>query len=178
MFIIEPIKKEEATGELKLLYKMIEKSLGFVPPHFELFATIDLKAMKEFVGYNQYMMMHEKIDSNLLPYLRLYIANTECRSYCTSFNTKMLLSIGADESLLNNITNEINNIPFNDAQKLLLSKVLKALYQPNEFNKDDLAELYALEFNDKDFFDLLSYASNFMSKSKIIEVYLKNKKED
>jgi hypothetical protein len=90
----------------------------------------------------------------------------------------MLLSIGADESLLNNITNEINNIPFNDAQKLLLSKVLKALYQPNEFNKDDLAELYALEFNDKDFFDLLSYASNFMSKSKIIEVYLKNKKED
>ena len=51
MFIIDTIKNEDATGELKLLYKMIEKSLGFVPPHFELFATIDMKGMKEFVEY-------------------------------------------------------------------------------------------------------------------------------
>ena len=36
MFIIEPIKVEEASGELKLLYKKIQKTLGFVPPHFEL----------------------------------------------------------------------------------------------------------------------------------------------
>jgi len=47
MFIVDVIKKEDARGELKLLYKMIERSLGFVPPHFELFATIDIEAMKE-----------------------------------------------------------------------------------------------------------------------------------
>jgi len=173
MFIIKTTKKEDATGELKLLYRMIEKILGFIPPHFELFATIDLKAMQEFVEYNKYMMIHKKIDSNLLPYLRLYIANKEDKSYCINFNTGMLLNMGAEKSILNNITDEINNIPFSNEQKLLLSKVLKAIYKPAEFNKDDLVELYELKFDDKDFFDLLSYASNFMSKSKIIEVYLK-----
>ncbi len=173
MFIIEPIKKEQATGELKLLYKMIEKSLGFIPPHFELFATIDLQAMKEFVEYNQNIMMRDKIDANLLPYLRLYIATTECRSYCTNFNTKMLLAMGADKELLSNIKDEILNIPFSHKQKLLLQKVIKALYKAEKFSKEDLQELYALGFNDRDFFILLSYASNFMSKSKIIEAYLK-----
>ncbi len=174
MFIIQPIKKEDATGELKLLYRMIERSLGFVPPHFELFATIDLKAMKEFAEYNRYMMTHEKINSDLLPYMRLYIANKECRNYCTNFNTSLLLKIGADEKLVNNIVDEIQNIPFEDKQKTLLIKVLKALYKAENFNEDDLKELYALGFSDKDFFDLLSYASNFMSKSKMIEVYLKS----
>ena len=52
-------------------------------------------------------------------------------------------------------------------------KVLKALYTAEEFNENDLKELYAVGFSDKDYFDLLSYAANFMSKSKIIEAYLK-----
>lgn len=173
MFIIEPIKKEDATGELKLVYRMIEKSLGFVPPHFELFATIDIKAMKEFIEYNQYIMTHEKIDKNLLPFMRLYIAKRECRSYCTNFNTNMLLKMNIDKHLIHNITDDIEKIPFEDNQKLLLLKVIKALYFAQDFHENDLKELYAVGFSDKDYFDLLSYAANFISNSKIIEAYLK-----
>lgn len=161
MFIIPVIKKEDATGEMKLLYKMIERSLGFVPAHFELFATIDLEAMKEFAAYNQKMMIHETIDKNLLPHLRLEIAQRECRNYCVAFNTAML---------------EKGEFEVNDKQKLLMEKVLKSLNETENFTKDDLAELYASGFSDKDFFDLLNYATGFMAKSKMIEIYLK--KED
>ena len=52
MFIIKPISVDEATGELKLLYKKIQKILGFIPPHFELFATLDPKSLGEFVEHN------------------------------------------------------------------------------------------------------------------------------
>ncbi len=173
MFIIDTVKKEDATGELKLLYRMIEKALGFVPPHFELFATIDLEAMKDFVQYNQYIMAHEKINKDLLPFMRLYIASKECRSYCTNFNAKMLTAMQADARIIHNITDEIDNIPFEVSQKSLLQAVLKALYTPDLFGKDDLKQLYTFGFSDKDFFDLFSYASNFMSKSKMIEAYLK-----
>lgn len=173
MFIIQPIKKEDAKGELKLLYRMIENSLGFVPPHFELFATIDLESMKDFLEYNLYIMSHKKIDKNLLPYMRLYIANKECRSYCINFNSELLLKMEVNKGLINNIVDEIQNIPFEDKQKVLLLKVLKALYEAEDFNENDLKELYSFGFNDKDFYDLLSYATNFMSKSKMIEVYLR-----
>ena len=158
MFIVDVIKKEEAKGELKLLYKMIERSLGFVPPHFELFATIDMEAMKEFAAYNVKMQSHEHIDKNLLPHLRLAIAQKECRTYCVGFNTAMLTN---------------NNFEINARQELLMQKVLKALQDTENFDEKDINELEEQGFSDKCFFDLLNYATNFMAKSKMIEVYLK-----
>ena len=159
MFIVDVIKKEEATGELKLLYKMIERSLGFVPSHFELFATIDIEAMKEFSVYNQKILTHPKIDKNLLPYLRLEIAKRECREYCTVFNSAMIEKM--QES-------------YDETQEVLLHKVLKAIYKSAEFTSEDLTELKAKGFSEKDFFNLLSYATNFMAKSKMIEIYTKS----
>lgn len=158
MFIIPVIKKENATGELKLLYKMIERSLGFVPAHFELFATIDIEAMKEFATYNQKMATHENIDKNLLPHLRLAIAKKECRSYCVAFNSKLL---------------ENSEMQIDEKQKLLMHKVLKSLEETDKFTSKDLAQLKEIGFSDKDFFDLLNYATGFMAKSKMIEIYLK-----
>ena len=161
MFIVDVIKKEDATGELKSLYKMIEHSLGFVPPHFELFASIDIEAMKEFAQYNFKMMSHAKIDKNLLPFLRLEIAKRECRSYCINFNTQMVTKLMDGKKL-----------PYDTNQELLLEKILKSLYETQIFTKDDLNTLKESGFSNRDFYDLLSYASNFMAKSKMIEVYL------
>jgi len=158
MFIIDVIKKEDAQGELKLLYRMIERSLGFVPAHFELFATIDIEAMKEFATYNQKMAIHPAIDKNLLPHLRLAIAKKECRSYCVAFNTEMLKK---------------GECAINEKQTLLMQKVLNSLNETEFFGRDDLNELKKVGFSNKDFFDLLNYATNFMAKSKMIEIYLK-----
>jgi hypothetical protein len=35
---------------------------------------------------------HERIDANILPFIRLYISQYECRNYCKMFNTKLLLA--------------------------------------------------------------------------------------
>ena len=158
MFIVDVIKKEDAEGELKLLYKVIERSLGFVPKHFELFATINIEAMKEFVSYNQKILMHEKMDKDLLPYLRLEIAKRECREYCIAFNSEMIAKTQSKYDI---------------SQEILLQKVLKAIYKSKNFGSKDLKELDKAGFNAKDFFDLLSYATDFIAKSKLIEVYTK-----
>ncbi|MDY0195362.1 MAG: hypothetical protein WC253_00390 [Sulfurovaceae bacterium] len=170
MFIIKPITKEEATGELKTIYKIIKKKLGFVPPHFELLGTLDISKLKDFLQYNEYMTNHPKIDADILPILRLYIATKECRSYCIGLNTKLLLAKGID---VKNINDNLSSIVFKDNQKLLLDKTIKAIYDTENFGADDLGELYKADFSDKDFFDILGYTINFMSNSKIIEVYLR-----
>lgn len=173
MFIIKPIKVEDATGELKLLYKKIQKTLGFVPPHFELFATIDMQSLKEFIEYNLYFSKHPKINAEILPFLRLCIAQKECRKYCIGFNTKMLISNGVNKEILNDIGSNIKELPFNMEQKILLSKAIYAIYNADKFCSDDLQELYSANFTDKDFYELLSYATNFMAKSKMIEIYMR-----
>ncbi|MDF1878314.1 hypothetical protein JHD46_01530 [Sulfurimonas sp. SAG-AH-194-C20] len=159
MFIIDVIKKEDATGELKVVYKLIERSLGFVPPHFELFATIDIEAMKEFAAYNQKMLMHKTIDKNLLPYLRLEISKRECRDYCMAFNSKIIATMKEE------------NKTYDVKQEILLEKVLKALYETKSFCENDIKELASKGFTHKDYFDLLSYATNFIAKSKMIDIY-------
>ena len=170
MFIIEATKKDQATGALKLLYKKVEQTLGFLPPHFELFATIDLKAMEEFLLYNLTMVQHPKIDRKLLPFVRLYIAQKECRKYCIDLNTKMLIKLGVPKELLQNIKE--SKIPLDESQRFLFAKVIKAIYETQGFMQEDLEELSAKGFTHKDFFDLLNYALDFTAKSKMIEIYL------
>ncbi|CAA6827452.1 MAG: Unknown protein [uncultured Sulfurovum sp.] len=173
MFIINPIKVVNATGELKILYQKIEKTLSFVPPHFELFATIDRESLKDFIEYNLYFSKHPKIDAKILPFLRLCIAQKECRKYCVDFNTKLLMKNGVNKQILSNICLNIDKLSFDIKQKLLFSKVIYAIYNTDNFSKEDLQELYDADFSDKDFYELLSYATNFMAKSKMIEVYIK-----
>jgi len=175
MFIVEPIKQDEATGELKILYNKIQKTLGFVPPHFELFATIDAKSLMNFIEYNLYFKKHPNIDETLLPYLRLCIAQKECRKYCINFNTKILEETSLEKDILINICANIEKLPFDEKQRLLFTKVIYAIYNADAFTHNDLQELYDAGFSDKDFYELLSYATEFMAKSKMIEVYLDNK---
>lgn len=151
---------------------MIEKQLGFIPPHFEMMASIDIESMKEFLNYNIAMMTHEKIDKALMPFLRLYIAQKECRSYCTTFNRELLLKQGVTKNVIDSFHDNLKLIPLDKSQILLLNKVFKAIYHSKEFKKDDLEELYTQGFSDKDFFDILGYATGFMGKSKMIEAYI------
>lgn len=172
MFIIKTIKKEQAKGELRSLYEKIEKLIGFIPRHFELFGTLDPIGLKMFLEQNFYFYDHKIIDQKILPVLRLYIAKKEKRGYCTAFNSKLLLRGGMDKNIVEDIENTIFHIPFEDKQKRLIEKVLKALYDSKNFDDDDLALLYALGFSDKDFYDVLNYAVTFKIKSKMIEIYL------
>ena len=175
MFMINTVSQEEANGKMKLIYKNMQEAFGFLPPHTKLFATLDLQGLEEFFRLNIYLNTHKFIDSELLPFIRLYIAQSNCREYCKKFNTKLLLSKGIKKNLIKNIVEQFDDIPFNDAQKTLAKKVLKAIYQTDSFQKDDLEELYKYNFSDKDFYDLLNYATTFMVKSKIIDIYMNKK---
>ncbi len=155
MFIIQP----EQSDEVKALLVAIKRKMGFVPPHFELFAAIDIEKMKNFLEENLFFLEHERINAHLMPYLRLEIAQRECRDYCINFNTAMLERLQYPQ--------------LSEKQNAMLSAVLKAMYESKAFGADDIAALEALGFTHKDFFDLLSYATNFMGKSKMIEAYLK-----
>ncbi|RUM66934.1 MAG: hypothetical protein DSZ03_00470 [Sulfurimonas sp.] len=172
MFIIEPQQHEHADKELRTVYRMIQKELGWIPPHLALFATIDKDALQEFIVYQQSMMKHPVIDAALLPFLRLYIACKEERTYCQEFNTRLLRSKGVDEAFTADIVANIEHLPVAPNQQALAQAVVNALYNPIGFTAETLTKLETLGFSHKDCFDLLHYCCNFMSKSKMIEIYL------
>jgi hypothetical protein len=170
MFIIKTISKEEATGEVKEIYEQMEAKLGFIPPHTNLFATLDIKGLKDFFALNMKLQNHERIDANILPFIRLYISQYECRNYCKMFNTKLLLAQKVKKDIIKNINNGFDDIPLEENQKLMASKIMKALYE--KFDKNDIDELQANGFTQDDFYLILNYATIFMAKSKVIDIYL------
>ncbi len=172
MFIIESQGNNYASKELRGVFEKIDKAFGFIPPHFELFATIDKEAFLEFIAYQHSMMHHRAIDAVLLPFLRLYIAHKEQRTYCQAFNTKLLRSKNINEVLIADVVDNIEHLPVALNQRLLAQAVITALYNPGIFSADTITTLEALGFSHKDFFDLLHYCCDFMSKSKMIEIYL------
>lgn len=159
MFIIDPITKEDAGTELKVVLLQIERKMGFIPPHFALFASIDLEGMEAFLLENMFFMTHERIDADLMPYLRLEIAKKECRNYCIAFNEKLL--------------DRMQHPQLDEKQTALQSAILKAIYDGKAFNADDIAVLEAIGFEHIDFFRLLRYCTNFIGLSRMIETYLK-----
>lgn len=170
MFIIKTISKEEATGEVKKIYEQMESKLGFLPPHTNLFATLDIEGLKDFFALNMKLQNHKKIDANILPFIRLYISQYECRNYCKTFNTKLLLAQKVKRDVIKNIGNGFDDIPLNENQKLLATKVIQAIYE--NFDDNDLQELEQAGFSQDDFYLVLNYATIFMAKSKIIDIYL------
>jgi len=158
MFLVQPVQKEEAEGELKMLYRVVEKNFGFIPAHFELFATLDREGMKEFLSHSERVLQSEKISQHFLALLRLELAKRECREYCIVFNSAIVAK---------------NRESLDETQLLIMQKVLKAIYETELFTKRDLEELFSVGFSHKEYFLLLSYATNFMAKSKLIEIYRK-----
>ncbi len=172
MFKIDVITKERAEGELKIAYKTIEKVMGFVPPHFELFGTLDLEGLKKFTKESILLQRSDLIDARILPILRLIIAKKECRRYCTGFNTKMLEK-DFDKEFIKEPLVRLSKLPVADEQKILIQKTIKAIYDSDNFAKEDIDELYNIGFDDKEFFKILNYCVKFMANSKMIDIYLK-----
>jgi len=52
VFIVETITKEQASRKIQKMYEMIEQEIGFITPHFKLFATIDPKELQDFKTCN------------------------------------------------------------------------------------------------------------------------------
>ena len=171
MFKIDVITKERAEGELKIAFKTIERIMGFVPPHFELFGTLDLEGLKKFTKESILLQRDEKIDARILPILRLIIAKKECRRYCIEFNTKLLeKDFGKD--FVKEPLDTLSKLSLAEEQKILVRKIAKAIYDSENFTKEDIEELYNLGFDDKEFFKILSYCVRFMANSKMIDIYL------
>jgi len=81
------------------------------------------------------IIKQKNIERNLLTFLRLHIAFREDYDYSKGYNTKVLLSNGYSQELLNSVINNVEAIPFNDANKALAKFAIKAIYEPKECKK-------------------------------------------
>lgn len=169
MFIIEPNPSTEGS---KLL-RRVKKFIGHVPPHFELFATLNPKRFEMFLNEIFYLSMHKTIQPDFFALLRFYIASKEHFTYCHAFNKSLLEKKGFDANTLLIFEKDASKLPLDPRHQALFNATIQAIYVPETFTNTEHQALLQMQWSEADIFDALDHGAFLFKFSKILKAYSK-----
>lgn len=167
MFIIET----NPTPEGEKLLRRVKKFIGHIPPHFELFATVNPKRFEMFLSEIFYLSMHKSINPDFFAFIRYFIAFKEQFHYCETFNKALLIKKGHDETTLNNFIKNSNTFPLDARHQALFSATLEAVYHPEKFTAKTIETLKELQWHESDIFDAIDHGAFLFKFSKVLKAY-------
>ncbi len=151
----------------------LKKSFINIPPHFKLLVALDPIEAESSLSYLFRLMQHPTINTDLFPFIRLYVASREDYKYCINFNTELLKSKGYTDEIIDRTRHDITTVPFENKIKILAEKGMKAIYSSSDFGLEDLRDLYKLNWSDTEIFEVINHAAFLLKNGKIISAYLK-----
>lgn len=147
--------------------------MGAVPPHWELYASINPIRFQMFMQEISYLSFHKSIDPIFFTFLRYYIAVKNGFEYCKRFNYEYLLSKGHTDEELNKLIDSKESLPLDHRYQKLFCAAIEAMNNPKGFTSQTIDELKAIEWSDADIMDAVDHASFLFKFSKILSAYLK-----
>jgi hypothetical protein len=166
--------KPNPNNEMKILLRGIKQKIGHVPPHFELFATINPVRFKMFLEEINYLTNHSHIQSDFFTLLRYTIAIDNGFTYCVNLNRTFLLAKGYTLETLHGLEGTEKKLPLDERHQALFDAVMKAVYTPEVFTEELIEALKILDWNDSDIFDALDHGAFLFRFSKILKAYSKD----
>ena len=158
MFLI----KSNPNQEMQVVLRRIKQKLGFVPPHFELYATINPQRFMMFLEEINYISNHKNIDPDFFIFLRYHIAKKYNFTYCYKFNEEMLKAKGYVD---------FEQLPLDEKHQKLFDVVMKSMDKPEDFSNSEIESLKDLGWSDADIFDALDHGAFLFKFSKILRAY-------
>lgn len=170
MFMIEP----NPNREMKILLRGIKQKLGHVPPHFELFATINPTRFKMFIDEITYLSTHAHINPDFFTLLRYTVASDNGFAYCIKLNQEFLLAKGYTLEQVHELEGTQKSLPLDERHQALFDAVMKAIYAPESFTIEVIDALKVLDWSDADILDAVDHGAFLFRFSKIIKAYSKD----
>ncbi len=169
MFMIEP----NLNKEMKILLRGIKQKLGHVPPHFELFATVNPTRFKMFIEEITYLSTHEQINPDFFTFLRYTVASDNGFEYCIKLNQAFLLAKDYTLEQLHLLEGTEKTLPLDERHQALFDAVMIALYTPESFTVESINALKILDWSDADIFDAVDHGAFLFRFSKVLKAYSK-----
>lgn len=170
MFIVE----SNLDTEMKVLLRGVKQTLGHVPPHFELFASVNPIRFKMFMQEIAYLSKHEHINPDFFALLRYYVASQNGFHYCIKFNHALLLSKGYSLEQLSLLAVSAENVPLDERHQALFVEAVNALDNPEGFTAKTIASLKSLIWTDADIYDAVDHGAFLFKFSKILRAFSKD----
>jgi hypothetical protein len=159
--------------EMKILLRGIKQKLGHVPPHFELFATVNPTRFKMFIEEITYLSTHKQINPDFFTFLRYTVASDNGFEYCIKLNQAFLLAKDYTLEQLHLLEGTEKTLPLDERHQALFDAVMISLYTPESFTVESINALKILDWSDADIFDAVDHGAFLFRFSKVLKAYSK-----
>lgn len=153
MALIKTVAPDEAEGKVKEVYDRLMDIARVIPKPMQMMsASPDLMAIQ--IQALSHYFRHPTLGFALLGHIRLAVANHFNYSYCADFNSSLLqmLTDITDEQL-DAVRENPAAAPLGDRDKAMLLFVMKAVTTAVDVSQDDVDDLKAMGWTEKDIFE-------------------------
>ncbi len=171
MFIYQENIKQKK--RLERIFKKVKLIYGDIPPQMLFLGNIDAEYLEDFLKSVVGVVKHPHIESDLFGFIRLFVAFREDYEYCKNFNTHFLLQKGYEQEVLDQVIDDITQVPFDARHKELAKFAIRSIYDSKNIQESDFRSIYDLGWSQKDLFDLISHTGDIFKNGRILTAYSK-----
>ncbi|WP_291326699.1 hypothetical protein [Desulfovibrio sp. UCD-KL4C] len=151
MFKLDYVTPEKAEGSIKEAYSIFPPQMG-IPTQIQMY-SVSPALLTNLVSGIKYFASHPKLTFPMLTAIRLMSAHELCYDYCVGLNLKILKLAGMNESEINSLLGDMEEIPFEENEKILLKLVQKVINAPKSVTDSDMQKCREAGWADSDIFD-------------------------
>lgn len=170
MALINTVPPEEAKGIVREGYDMFLERVGSIPRPMELF-SVSPKLFALRLRRMKYLAQHPKLSFALLAHIRYLVAQNLSFQFCTDFNKHILEKLGVGEEDFQKMEDDPKQSLLEDHERAMLDFVVRSLQDPASVGVDDVKNLKAMGWDDRDLVDALSQGVSMQGAAIMMQVF-------
>jgi alkylhydroperoxidase/carboxymuconolactone decarboxylase family protein YurZ len=158
MSLLKSISKEEASGAVDAVYKMMEERVGFIPNVVKMH-TASPELFEKFMGLVGYYTDHPSLDPVIVSYVRFLISSMESTTYCMKLQSAVLMNYKIPQEDLSAAGKNYHKVNLDPKRKELVIFVLDLMYGKLKNTKERIARLKELGWSEKEIYEMSMLAA-------------------
>jgi hypothetical protein len=170
MSLLETVAPEKAEGDIEKAYSFFTKNGIPIPKPFEMMSVSpDLLNIQSQLL--KYFTTHPNLGFPLLSMIRFLVAKEFNYAFCTDFNYNFLKMQGMQDAEIEATIAAPETAPLEDKDKALLLFVLKTIKTPEAVSAEDVDNLHAMGWTDRDILDATVHGTGMIGPSFLMKAF-------
>ncbi len=165
---IKPIEKEEATDEVRIIYRDIETAFGMVPNLFKTYAHFPALLRVNWEK-TKALMMGGELPRELKESIAVVVSAANVCNYCVAAHSMALQMIGFSKERIDAMIKNTEELEMSQSDQKILKYVRKATLTPQKITDRETSELKSLGLTDSQIVEILGVMELFTGYNKFLD---------
>lgn len=165
---IELIEKENASDEVRAIYKDIEAAFGMIPNLFKTYAHFPALLQVNWEK-TKVLLMGGELTRELKESIAVVVSAANSCNYCVASHSMALQMMGFNQERIDDLTKNIESPQITPRDKKIIEYARKATLTPHKITEEETDELKALGLSESQIVEVLGVMELFTGYNKFID---------